>query len=59
MYVVTVEILRLGQERHAHLHSYRANLKNVCILYVRSADRSLRGNLKNICILYVRSADRS
>jgi hypothetical protein len=33
MYAVTVEILRSGQARHAHLSSYRGNLKNVMPVY--------------------------
>jgi hypothetical protein len=45
MYAITVETPRSGQARHAHLSSYRGNLKNVyaCVLQYRS------GALKASC----------
>jgi hypothetical protein len=56
MYAVTVETQRSGQARHAHLSSYRGNLKNVyaCVLQYRSRARSYRENPNDVyvCILY-------
>jgi hypothetical protein len=54
MYVVTVDTTRSGQVRHAHLSSYRGNLKNVyaCVLQYRSGARSYRENPNNVYYVY-------
>jgi hypothetical protein len=62
MYAVTVETSRSGQARHAHLSSYRGNLKNVyaCVLQYRSGARIYGENANNVylCILYCRISAR-
>jgi hypothetical protein len=62
MYAVTVETPRSGQASHAHLSSYRGNLKNVyaCVLQNSSGARSYRENPNNVyvCILYCRISAR-
>jgi hypothetical protein len=64
MYAVTVETPRSRQAGHAHLSSYRGNLKNVyaCVLQYRSVSHSYSENQNNVyvCILYCRiSAQRT
>jgi hypothetical protein len=61
MYAVTVETPRSGQARHAHLSSYRGNLKNVnaCVLQYRSGARSYGENPNvYVYILYCRISAR-
>jgi hypothetical protein len=62
MYAVTVETLRSGQARHAHLSIYCGNQKNVyaCVLQYRCGARSYRDNPNNVyvCILYCRISAR-
>jgi hypothetical protein len=47
---VTVETPRAGQVRHAHVSSYRGNLKKVCacVLQYRSGGRSYGENPNNV-----------
>jgi hypothetical protein len=62
MYAVTVETPRSRQARHAHLSSYRGNLKNVyaCVLQYRSGARSYGENPNNayVYVLYCRISVR-
>jgi hypothetical protein len=50
MYAVTVETPQSGQARHAHLSSYRGNLKNVyaCIIQYLSGAGSYGEKPNNI-----------
>jgi hypothetical protein len=52
MYAVTVETPRPEQARHAHLSSYRGNLKSVyaCVLQYRSGARSYGENPNNVYV---------
>jgi hypothetical protein len=58
MYAVSVENPRSEQARHAHLSSYRGNLKNVyaCALQYRSYGEN--PNNVYVCILYSRISAR-